>query len=977
MDAINQRFPKRPRPGVIVVGLALLATLAQAQITATSKISQVSSTKHNLSASGTGSVKASSESQVCVFCHTPHGATTSGITAPLWNRTLSTAATYTTYTSTSMEADAGELAIAPGGSSKLCLSCHDGTMAIDKVNVLNGAAGVVTVPMTTATPVTMPGGSGATTGFTRNLGTDLSNDHPISFTYTSTLAGYDGELRVPDGTVVGNRVAGTTPPLMPLENNQMQCATCHDPHVRDSGEGNTHAKFLRLNRFQILQPAGGSFDTTNDIVCLACHDKGGLSWAYSAHANEGVADETYTSTAATQREFPVAGTEGPEVWQASCLNCHDSHTVQGARRLLREGTDSTATPKVGGDPALEETCYQCHIASGSASSALNASASVPDIQTDFTTAGTHMPITTSEQPDGLTEVHEIGGVFADYDSSAGINDCDNAATAPVGQCGKDLLESRAKLGVANLDNRHVECSDCHNPHRVIKAQNGLPGLLSSGNTQDTEGTHPHTDDNTSTTVHTNIISGVLRGSWGVEPSYSSASFQGTSDTIGAALGITYTVKRGDPGASISSLVTETYVTREYQICLKCHSDYGYPDNNLAENPPASDVLSADGNYYIYQYGSGGGNRPPLDAPGTTSGTNSLTMYTNQAKEFQAPASSLGETTDRNSGAYQGDISVAILQSPYTAWAIYTVDYELYNHRSWHPAMGETGRTVAIRGGASPSDPAIFEYPWRNGIGTQTMYCSDCHGSNVPMPSTSQPSSGSVVPVGGQPWGPHGSSNNFILKGGWDASSGTLGQSFATYSVTGNALCLKCHTAKYYSGATSGRVEEGGARTGFWLGSVGAYGTDGHAYHALKINNYLSSTPGKFQCSWCHAAVPHGWKNKALLVNLNDVGPEAGLPPGTQVRNGAGDNCPQGTPSCSTLNCYAYSPTSGHAPNPACPWIPGYTRPPYYLNAMLKVRRFASSGYWTENDCGSAGRPGNNEYGSFWMIDGSENCRNPP
>ena len=69
----------------------------------------------------------------------------------------------------------------------------------------------------------------------------------------------------------------------------------------------------------------------------------------------------------------------------------------------------------------------------------------------------------------------------------------------------------------------------------------------------------------------------------------------------------------------------------------------------------------------------------------------------------------------------------------------------------------------------------------------------------------------------------------------------------------------------------------------------------HGYHADKI--------GRMRCSWCHAAVPHGWKNKALLVNLNDVGPEAGLPAGTQVRNNT---------------------------------TAGYTNGPYYLNAMLIV-----------------------------------------
>src|SRR4051795_4219699 len=88
------------------------------------RIADVRNTKHNLSATGPGTLKATSETQVCVFCHTPHGAEAIPA-APLWNRKLS-AATYTTYTSTSIDANAAELAAGPGGSSKLCLSCHDG-----------------------------------------------------------------------------------------------------------------------------------------------------------------------------------------------------------------------------------------------------------------------------------------------------------------------------------------------------------------------------------------------------------------------------------------------------------------------------------------------------------------------------------------------------------------------------------------------------------------------------------------------------------------------------------------------------------------------------------------------------------------------------------------------------------------------------------------------------------------------------------
>lgn len=848
---------ERITAGLVCLGLPLLAVMAHAAIAVTDKVADVRGTKHNLSAAPDGaatpsggtvpvrSIKATSETQVCVFCHTPHEANT-GVAGPLWNRELS-GATYTPYNSSSMEANAVELAAQPGGSSKLCLSCHDGTMAIDKVNVLNAARNV-TIPMTIgSTPVKMPSGS-ATTGFTRDLGTDLSSDHPISFTYDGTIAGYDGELRTPDGSVVGNRVAGAVKPKMPLEANQMQCATCHDPHLRDKTTSNGNAKFLRMNRFQVSQPTGGSFNATNDIVCLACHDKGGVSWAYSAHANSQVATQLYKDTEAQKREFPSSldapPNTNPPVWQVGCLNCHDTHTVQGARRLLREGTDSIASPKSGGAAALEETCYQCHTTSvGSAVTftALSANA-VPDIKTDFTTAGNkRMPIKTSDQADGVTEVHDIGGVFNDGPDA----NCSKA----VGKCGKDLLESRAKLGFGFAGNRHAECTDCHNPHRVVKFRDFRGNPLGNIKTDPSTlvpaetGTHAHTD---SAMNHTNIASGVLRGAWGVEPVYGSASFQ--------ALPSSYDVKRGDPGTSASALVGEKFVTREYQICLKCHSDYGYSDNNLPQT---------DG-------GTGVGNRPTLGSftGGTTSGTNGVSMYTNQAKEFQAPSGHQGPATNNciNAGVAAGAAAA----------------YDNCNHRSWHPVMAPTGRTTVTRG-MSAGNPWLA--PWSNQVGSNTMYCTDCHGSNVS-------STTSVIPGGGDhgnPWGPHGSVNDFLLKGGWTDTGG--GNS--------NLLCFKCHAKANYT-----TRDDTGRKSGFYNSSRGNL----HNYHVDKLGREL-------RCTWCHVAVPHGWKNKALLVNLRDLGPEVGKTAGTAA--------PAGT----------------------------FTNGPYYYKSVLRVSSFAKSGAWSDSNCG--------------------------
>jgi hypothetical protein len=353
----------------------------------------VSNTPHNLSVTGPGPVRAVSESQICVFCHTPHAAENIP-GAPLWNRTLS-GETYTPYTSNSINAD--DIAATPGGSSKLCLSCHDGTLALGAVNVANGAANV-SIPLTgTAADGSMPVGAGAQTGFTRDLGVDLTNDHPISFTYDSTLALADGELRDPATEAhIGDRGPGVKP-LVPLESGNLECSSCHDAHIRDDALAHS-IKFLRLNRLQTAPPAGGSFSASADTMCLACHDKLGITWAQSAHADVSVADEIYRNDAASLRDLP----NDVRVWEAACLNCHDTHTVHGARRLLREGTNAVGVPKSGGEPAIEQACYQCH--SSPAESILVDVTRVPNIKTDFLLP-VRMPITTSDQA-ASTEVHD-------------------------------------------------------------------------------------------------------------------------------------------------------------------------------------------------------------------------------------------------------------------------------------------------------------------------------------------------------------------------------------------------------------------------------------------------------------------------------------------------------------------------------------------------------------------------------------------
>jgi len=624
-------------------------------------------------------------------------------------------------------------------------------------------------------------------------------------------------------------------PLVPLEATgqggaaQMQCASCHDPHVRDE-DVNAIAKFLRLNRFQQATPLGGNFDPNIDTVCLSCHDKTG--WSTSAHASPTVANETYTAAAAAQREFPAA----LPVWQASCLNCHDNHSVHGSRRLLREGTDAIGTPKSGGNAALEETCYQCHSAIPVVTNTAN---EVKNIQSDFNLPR-HMPITSVDQAAG-TEVHDIQN--------------------------SDFIEDQALLG-RPLSNRHAECTDCHNPHRVLRNalfnDTGLP-----------QATHEHAAN------HSNIASGALRGSWGVEPVYGATEFP--------TLPNSYLVKQGDGGIGASTDVNSVWVTREYQICLKCHSNYAYTDTNAFPT----------------------GSRPNLSGigGGTPPNTNGLTQYTNQAVEFQAPITHTGEPGGQTgSGAGSNFEGVNTFDTGNNGNLH-------FNHRSWHPVIEATGRSAAIRNASANA----WLPPWNSAVGTQTMYCSDCHGS------TTAPTS--VVPAGNNPWGPHGSANDFVLKGTWDDQTGAATDRDPSPDAD-NGLCFKCHDFTTYS------TRDGEATLS---GFSGSKSDNLHGFHADRV--------GSLHCMWCHTAVPHGWKNKALLINLNDVGAEAGLPPNTEIAIGGNADV--------------------------------YNQEPYYFNAKLKVRTFAQSGNWEETNCGSAGAniAGNNTTnGRDWMRDV---CSNPP
>ncbi|MBE0474675.1 cytochrome c3 family protein [Rhodoferax sp.] len=266
---MNAKFNAAGVPAMLLAGLVagLLAWAPAAR-------ADIANTRHNLTPSGSGTFKAPEATGLCVFCHTPHNANAS---RALWNRAFS-AATYTLYTSSTLKA----VPTQPTGSSRLCLSCHDGTMAMG--NLLRPPGGV----QPTLGKLT---GAGL-------IGTDLSNDHPISFTYDSQLAIDRGELVDPQGA----------PNALHLDaGGQVQCTSCHDAHV-------DRANFMRM-------------DPIKGALCTTCHLP--ANWTNASHANS-VA--TWNSTGTSP--WPADGYT--TVQDNACLNCHRPHAAGHSEGLLAQ-----------------------------------------------------------------------------------------------------------------------------------------------------------------------------------------------------------------------------------------------------------------------------------------------------------------------------------------------------------------------------------------------------------------------------------------------------------------------------------------------------------------------------------------------------------------------------------------------------------------------------------------------------------------
>jgi predicted CXXCH cytochrome family protein len=488
--------------------LALLSC-AVGQETPSHAAPNVAITKHNLSVSGPGTIKSATEPGVCIFCHTPHNASS---VAPLWNR-RDPSAVYVPYTSNTAKGAMGQ----PNGSSLLCLSCHDGTIALGE---LLSRPGVITAVSGTTANM-MPAGPGL-------LGTDLSDDHPVSFAYNTALINLRG------GVTAGELAdPATLPTTVKLDSTgRMQCSTCHDPH------DNTFGKFLVMSN-------------TNSALCTTCHTKS--TWLGSSHQTS-----TKTWSGVAPNPWPTTSTTATTVAANACENCHQPHSAPGKKNLVHNATE-------------EGTCYNCHNATFNATTKnIQSEMAKVSAHNVASTTGTHDPT----EPTLITTRH------------VECADCHNphaTVAAGLGQLGTMSGVRGININgvaVTTASREEEVCFRCHSDNANLPAAKSVRRLAS--NSGATTGVNTRLQFQT-TNVSYHPVAGIgkstnvpsLKTGW---TTASTIKCSDCHDNNAGPGGLTVgTGPKGPHGSTNPSILVGTFPTSgaiTNTVCSKCHNTPG-------------------------------------------------------------------------------------------------------------------------------------------------------------------------------------------------------------------------------------------------------------------------------------------------------------------------------------------------------------------------------------------------------------------
>ena len=356
----------------------------------------------------------------CVYCHAPHSGV--GGNTPLWNQKLSKQ-TYTPYTSTTEQNTGTQPTL--GESSSLCLSCHDGTVAVGDTAAYG--------------KITMAGSMYQADVF----GTNLQGSHPFSL-----LLPMKDSIDLAASLVSAHKTADPTGKVQLVKNN-VECNSCHNPHVQ--GMDPVSPNFLVIN-------------SASGQLCFACHDPNRVitgqvnplnNWPTGIHA---IASNTVAANAGLGSYNTIA--------QNACISCHQPHNAPGSARLLR-----APNPPLANVDTVSQSCATCH------STGMNISPAAPNVFAEYAKngiGGGALMGTAHPWPAG-TNLHDANEpALLNVTRHASCADCHNSHSAKQVATFPDAPPIRISqagiAGISEIDgitvlnpavNQYQNCLRCH------------------------------------------------------------------------------------------------------------------------------------------------------------------------------------------------------------------------------------------------------------------------------------------------------------------------------------------------------------------------------------------------------------------------------------------------------------------------------------------------------------------------------------
>lgn len=630
------------------------------------------------------------------------------------------------------------------------------------------------------------------------------------------------DLRTPTNAVV---LAHTT-------NGVPTCSACHDEHSQAmtpfdpaasayAGGAGTNRHFMRVNNDQ-------------HQLCYDCHAPRNVTNSVAGSHPVGITVPVDATHQAPTRLPLEKGTS-----EMGCLTCHQMHFAAASDAdLLRLNQVSL--------------CVDCHTQSDTNTPAAHFVSTNNALLWPGSRFGSLMPARTNLADRGTCDnCHAPHGwpvatntavrypkLLVDYEENICLS-CHGTSGPAVKQVQADFADARHHpIGdTEQTPGRGVECKDCHNPHMALT------------------GAHTFT---TTATATRNLVSGPLRGVDGVDFNYTGlANFQNVSP------------------ARYTYIPRSTGATKEYQICLKCHSGYGYTNSvytagtatfttntttitgtgtawttnqvgmwiscsndtasyvimsvssatALTVNEPLRTPSQANVPYVIWSLPPG---LTPIYAVGTASFTNASASVggtgtawnTNMVGAWIYPTNAPSTPYKITAFVSPSNLTIRPAFAGATALGVgYGISYESDQAQEFSP-MNLSGHPIVTGLNNYPNSKpnkalgaAQLKAPWNSNPGNQTMMCSDCHNTDATTPAAQ---------------GPHGSASQYMLR---TFAGGPAPSTWPTTYFT-NSWCYNCHNDLSVS-------------------------MDGHSNHH-----------GAGVCTACHILVPHGGKMSRLLADAD-------------------------------------------------------------------------------------------------------------